>query len=75
MKTLSKTLLCALGLVGLTSLPCEAASVETPGFLKFDCWFPPLRNGTLTGTDIGILYNDPNFAANIPDIASYTRGF
>ena len=71
----AKTLLCALALVGLTSIPCQAASVETPGFLKYECWFPPLRDANLVGTDVTLLDLDPNYVANIPDLTSYTAGF
>ncbi len=69
------TLLCALGLFGLTSPSCPAASVETKGFLKYECWFPPLREAALAGTDVPTLEADPNYVANIPDMVSYTAGF
>ncbi|HWH70359.1 MAG TPA: hypothetical protein VNT26_13315, partial [Candidatus Sulfotelmatobacter sp.] len=74
MKSRITTLCCALGLVGLISLPCQAAQVETPGLLKFDVWFPPLRDPTFTGPDLFWMYYDPNFNANTPDLTSYTAG-
>lgn len=64
----------AVGLACLTALPALAASVETPGFLKFECWYPSLRDGSLTGSDVWLLQMDPNFPAT-PDMASYTVGF
>src|SRR5450759_3228656 len=70
----AKTLLCALALVGLTSIPCQAASVETPGFLKYECWFPPLRDANLVGIDVTLLDLDLNYP-NLPDLTSYTAGF
>src|SRR5512133_489074 len=69
------TLLCALGMFGLAGLTCPAASVETPGFLKYEWWAPPLRNAALTGTDVFTLEQDPNYIANTPDMLSYTVGF
>ena len=75
------TLLCTLGLVGFTSLPCQAATVETPGFLKYECWFPPLRDATLVGADVVTLWQDPHFsydlnsaAPNVADMTSYAAG-
>lgn len=49
--------------------------METRGFLKYECWFPPLRDATLTGTDVALLDFDPNYVANIPDMTSYAAGF
>jgi hypothetical protein len=72
MKT--RNLLCLAVLLVLTSIPCPAATVETPGFLKFECWFPPLRDAALTGTDVTLLDFDPNYVANLPDMTSYAAG-
>ena len=69
----TKIFLCALGLAGLTGLPSQGATLETPGFLKYECWFPPLRNASLTGTDVYVLQSDPNYP-NTPDMVSYTVG-
>ena len=71
---ISKLFLGALGLVALTSLPARAVTVETQGFLKYECWFPPLRDATFTGTSISILQGDPNYP-NTPDMVSYAAGF
>lgn len=49
------------------------ASVETKGFLKYEAWFPPLRDPALVGTEIGFLLIDPNYPAS-PDLVSYTAG-
>ena len=65
--------LCLLGLAGMSGLPLQAATVETPGFLKYECWFPPLRNASLTNTDVGTLLSDPNYP-NTPDMVSYAAG-
>ncbi|HTL59428.1 MAG TPA: PA14 domain-containing protein [Candidatus Limnocylindrales bacterium] len=70
---ITKPLLCAIGLAGLASLPVLAAPMETPGFLKLECWFSPLRNPSLTGTAVGILQSDPNYP-NTPDMVSYVSG-
>src|SRR5690348_17147547 len=70
----TKLILCALGLAGLSSLPSGAASVETAGFLKYECWFPPLRDSTMVGTSVSILVSDPNYQNNTPDMTSYCAG-
>ena len=69
----TKLLLCALGLAGFAGISTQGADVETPGFLKYECWFPPLRNPALIGTDIGTLMSDPNYP-NTPDMVSYAAG-
>jgi hypothetical protein len=69
----TKLFLCALGLAGLTSLPSQAVVVETAGFLKYECWFPPLRDTNLTGTAVLVLLGDPNYP-NTPDMTSYCAG-
>src|SRR5436190_11468605 len=69
----SKVLLYALGLAGLTALPALAVTVETPGFLKYDCWFSPLRNPALIGGGIDLLPQDPNYP-NAPDMTTYVAG-
>ncbi len=69
-----RTLLWAAGIAGLTSLVSPAATVETPGFLKYDCWFPPLRDPSLTGVNIFDLVVDPNYQANRPDMTTFTSG-
>src|SRR5438874_12633536 len=69
----TKLILCAIGLAGLSSLPLGAASVETAGFLKYECWFPSLRDSTLTGTAVAVLVSDPNYP-NTPDMTSYCAG-
>ncbi len=70
----TRNLLYALGLAGLASIPTHAASVETQGFLKYECWFPPLRDSTLTGTAVSVLTSDPNYPAT-PDMTSYVAGW
>ena len=67
-------MLAALALAALTSLPLRAATVETAGFLKYECWFPPLRDSTATGTGVYILENDLNYQNDLPDMVSYTAG-
>jgi len=71
---ISKLFLFALGLAGLAGLPAHGASVETPGFLKYECWFPPLRDPTATGAAVYILENDPAYQSGTPDMLSYTAG-
>jgi hypothetical protein len=70
----TRNLLYALGLAGLASIPTQAASVETQGFLKYECWFPPLRDSTATGTAVSVLTSDPNYPAT-PDMTSYVAGW
>src|SRR5215475_9269719 len=70
---ITNLLLCALGLAGFAGLPVRGADVETPGFLKYESWFSPLRNPALTGTDVGTLMSDPNYP-NTPDMVSYAAG-
>jgi hypothetical protein len=69
----AKKMFCALGLAGLTTLPAWAVPVETAGFLKYECWFPPLRDTNLTGTAVVVLLSDPNYP-NTPDMTSYCGG-
>src|SRR5437868_4187120 len=70
-----KAFLCALGLAGLASSSAQATFVETKGFLKYECWFPPLRDASLTGTGVSVLESDPNYySSNTPDLISYTAG-
>jgi hypothetical protein len=49
--------------------------VETKGFLKYECWFSPLRDASLTGTAVSVLVSDPHYLSNTPDMISYTAGF
>src|SRR5262245_21601825 len=69
----TKPLLCALGIAAVIGVPVQAAPVETKGFLKYECWFPPLRDASLTGTAVYILQSDPNYP-NTPDMVSYSAG-
>ena len=69
----TKSLLYALGLAGLVGVPTLAATVETPGFLQYDCWFSPLRDPNIMGTDVYLLTLDPNFP-NTPDMTSFMAG-
>ncbi len=67
------TLFSALAIAGLASFSSQAAPVETQGFLKYECWFPMLRDASLTGTDIASLEIDANYPAK-PDMSSYAAG-
>ena len=69
----TKSLLYALGLAGLVGVPALAATVETPGFLRYDCWFSPLRDPNIMGTDVYLLTLDPNFP-NTPDMTTFMAG-
>lgn len=70
-----KKLYIALGLAGLCSIQTLAATVETRGFLKFECWFPPIREAAFTGAQIYALESDPNYVSNTPDMISYAAGW
>jgi hypothetical protein len=63
-----------LCVAGLISLPAGAATVETPGFLKYQCWFPPIRDASMVGTGIATFLADPNYP-NTPDMTSYAGGW
>ena len=64
-----KTLLCALGLAGLTSISSLAAPVETPGFLKFEYY-----RGMDAGLDLTAVADLISWTGypNAPDMTSYT---
>jgi hypothetical protein len=70
----TRLILCALGVASLTGLSSYGATVETKGYLKYECWFPPLRDAAATGVLMDYLYNDPAFQAGTPDMLSYTIG-
>lgn len=63
-----------MGLAGWVGVPSQAAPVETAGFLKYECWFPSLRDESLTGTAVYILESDPNYQSNTADLVSYVAG-
>ena len=71
----TRILLCTLGLAGFAGLSTQAGPVETQGFLKYDVWFPPLRDDTAVGTAVSILTSaDANYPGK-PDATSYASGF
>jgi hypothetical protein len=70
----TQLILCALGIAGFTGISTQAAPVETPGFLKYEVWFPPLRDSALTGGAVSFLTADPNYPAT-PDATSYASAW